>query len=97
MVRRRLNWFEELAGTMVQLWFQASVTWIERPSAAFVTWLTAWVPALTPVVTPLVTATAGPSGTPIEGDTELDVWAVPMEIVTCEGTNSGSVRACARL
>ena len=73
MVRRRLNWFEELAGTIVQLWFQASVNRMARPGAAFVTVLASWAPALAPVVTPLVTATAGPSGTPIEGDTELEV------------------------
>ena len=40
---------------------------------------------------------AGPRGMLIVGVMALAVWAVPMEIATCEGTKSGSVSACERL
>src|SRR3954471_23135992 len=81
---------------MVQLWFQASVTCSPIPGAAFASVVVVW-PPLAPVVTRLLTATVGPSGMETEGATEFAVWAVPIDIVTCEGTNSGSVMACARL
>lgn len=45
----------------------------------------------------VVVATGDPSGRLIDGVTALAVWAVPMEIVTWEGTNSGSLSAWARL
>src|SRR3954454_4228078 len=97
MVRRLLNWFAELAGTMVQLWFQASVTWRPMPGAAFANVVVVCPAPLAPVAALLDTAILGPNGTEIEGATEFDVWAVPIDIVTWEGTNSGSVMACARL
>src|SRR5579859_6865883 len=97
MVRRRLNWFAELAGSMVQVWVQLSVTWIPRPGAAFVDTLEIWLPPLPPTVVLLVTAKLGPSGTETDGAIEFNVCAVPIEIVTWEGTNSGSLTACARL
>ena len=97
-MRSRLNWFAEAAGTMVQLWVQASVNWTPMPGAAFVVQPEAiWFPPLPPTRRPVVTAKLGPSGMETEGATEFNVWAVPMEIVTWEGTNSGSLMACARL
>ena len=82
---------------MVQLWVQASVNWTPMPGAAFVVAEAIWFPPLPPTVVRLVTAKLGPSGTETDGATVFAVWAVPMEIVTWEGTNSGSLMACARL
>ena len=52
---------------------------------------------LEPAVNRLVVAMGGPSGRASEGVIALAVWAVPMEIVTWDGTNSGSLSAWARL
>ena len=41
-----------------------------------------------PLVSRVAVAREGPRGTLIDGETELAVWATPIEIVTCEGTNS---------
>src|ERR1700761_8955763 len=45
----------------------------------------------------LVETTGAPSGKLIDGEMALAVWAVPMEIATCEGTKSGSLKVWARL
>ena len=64
---------------------------------AVVTWVENCALGLLPAVNRLVVAIGGPSGRPIDGVMPLAVWAVPMEIVACEGTNSGSLIAWARL
>ena len=60
-------------------------------------WLENCALGLAALVNRAVVATGDPSGRLIVGVTALAVWAVPMEIVTWEGTNSGSLSAWARL
>jgi hypothetical protein len=71
-----------LAGTIVQLWFQASVTWSPTPVTAFVTWLPNWALGFTALVNLLVVVMGEPMGRLIDGVIALEVCAVPMEIVT---------------
>ena len=58
-MRRRLSWFEELAGTIVQLWFQPSVIWSPRPGEAVVSWVENCALVLLPAVNRLVVAMGG--------------------------------------
>ena len=55
------------------------------PGAAFANVVVVCPAPRAPVVALLDMATLGPSGTEIEGATEFDVWAVPIDIVTWEG------------
>src|SRR5262245_23071382 len=82
---------------MVQLWFQASTNCTPRVGVGEVTCVEKKEPAPGPAPVRAVVTTGKPTGTLTVGLTELTVWAVPIEIVACDGTNSGSVTAWARL
>ena len=62
-----------------------------------VTWVENCEPANRPVPSRAIVMVGRPMGMLTEGVTALRVCAVPMEIVACEGTNSGSFSAWARL
>ena len=86
-----------MAGTIVQLWFQASVTLTPMVGLMAPIWAPYWALGLAELVNLVVVAKGGASGTLTEGVTELIVCAVPIEIVACDGTKSGSSSAWARL
>ncbi len=87
----------ELSGTIVQLWVQLSVIWTPRVGVGDVTWVENCEPANRPVPSRATVMVGRSTGMLMEGVTALRVCAVPMEIVACEGTNSGSVSVLARL